>query len=76
MLNQEELSALEEARQVYEQKVASILAEQNETPEPPRTTSGIPLSSAYTPSDIEGLDYLRDLGFPGEYPFASSWSLI
>jgi methylmalonyl-CoA mutase N-terminal domain/subunit len=23
----------------------------------------------YTPEDVEGLDYLRDLGFPGEYPF-------
>src|SRR3990167_4637571 len=23
----------------------------------------------YTPEDIEGLDYARDLGLPGEYPF-------
>jgi methylmalonyl-CoA mutase N-terminal domain/subunit len=32
------------------------------------TISGIPLSRLYTPSDTE-LDYLSDLGFPGEYPF-------
>ena len=69
MLSKEALSALEEAREEYEQRVADVLAGQNEIPEPPRTTSGIPLSAAYTPSDIESLDYLRDLGFPGEYPF-------
>jgi methylmalonyl-CoA mutase N-terminal domain/subunit len=32
------------------------------------TISGIPLSRLYTPPDIT-LDYLSDLGFPGEYPF-------
>ena len=69
MLSKEALSALEEARQEYEQRVAEVLAGQDETPEPPITTSGIPLAAAYTPSDVEGLDYLRDLGFPGGYPF-------
>jgi len=33
------------------------------------TTSGIPIERLYTLEDIEGLDYLRDIGFPGEYPF-------
>ena len=69
MLSKEALSALEEARQEYEQRVAEVLAGQNENSEPPRTTSGIPLSAAYTPADLEDLDYLGDLGFPGEYPF-------
>ncbi|MBU7044035.1 MAG: methylmalonyl-CoA mutase family protein [Theionarchaea archaeon] len=32
------------------------------------TISGIPLSRLYTPLERE-LDYLSDLGFPGEYPF-------
>jgi methylmalonyl-CoA mutase N-terminal domain/subunit len=31
--------------------------------------SGIEIKSIYTPNDIEGMDYLRDLGFPGEFPF-------
>jgi len=31
--------------------------------------SGVPLEPLYAPDDIEGLDYLKDLGFPGEYPF-------
>jgi methylmalonyl-CoA mutase, N-terminal domain len=33
------------------------------------TTSGIPLERLYTPLDVASLDYLSDLGFPGEYPF-------
>ncbi len=33
------------------------------------TTSGMPIERLYTPDDIADLDYERDLGFPGEYPF-------
>jgi methylmalonyl-CoA mutase N-terminal domain/subunit len=31
--------------------------------------SGITLSRIYTPKDIASDDYVRDLGFPGEYPY-------
>jgi methylmalonyl-CoA mutase N-terminal domain/subunit len=34
-----------------------------------RNHSGMLVKRLYTPEDIEILDYLRDLGFPGEYPF-------
>ncbi|MGB9803881.1 acyl-CoA mutase large subunit family protein [Desulfofundulus sp.] len=33
------------------------------------TVSGMEVKDLYTPLDIEDLDYERDLGFPGEYPF-------
>ncbi len=33
------------------------------------TTSGVPVERLYTPDDISSTDYLRDLGFPGEYPY-------
>jgi methylmalonyl-CoA mutase N-terminal domain/subunit len=33
------------------------------------TVSGLPIRRLYTPGDVAGLDYQRDLGFPGEYPF-------
>ena len=33
------------------------------------TPSGIPVKEVYTPDDIRGLDYERDLGYPGKYPF-------
>ncbi|BDG60781.1 acyl-CoA mutase large subunit family protein [Caldinitratiruptor microaerophilus] len=32
------------------------------------TQSGLPVERLYTPADVP-VDYLRDLGFPGEYPF-------
>ncbi len=34
-----------------------------------QTVSGVPVDIIYTPADIAGLDYLSDLGFPGEYPY-------
>ncbi len=33
------------------------------------TLSGIKIKPVYLPTDIEDLDYLEDIGFPGEYPF-------
>jgi methylmalonyl-CoA mutase N-terminal domain/subunit len=33
------------------------------------TSSDIPVNRLYTPADLASLDYFRDLGFPGEYPF-------
>ncbi|MCC7365212.1 MAG: methylmalonyl-CoA mutase [Dehalococcoidia bacterium] len=32
-------------------------------------TSSVPVQRLYTPLDVADLDYERDLGFPGEYPF-------
>ncbi|MGH7267725.1 MAG: acyl-CoA mutase large subunit family protein [Candidatus Rokuibacteriota bacterium] len=33
------------------------------------TSWGAPVSRVGTPAELAGSDYLRDLGFPGEYPF-------
>src|SRR5262249_43762059 len=33
------------------------------------TSWGSPVPRLTTPADLAGLDYLRDLGFPGEYPY-------
>src|SRR5579863_10349224 len=35
----------------------------------PQTSSHIPVRELYTPSDLEGWDYDRQAGYPGEYPF-------
>ena len=32
-------------------------------------TSGIPVQRLYIPLDLQEMDYLEDLGFPGSYPF-------
>jgi methylmalonyl-CoA mutase N-terminal domain/subunit len=33
------------------------------------TTSGVPLKSAYTPADVNGLQYDTQIGDPGQFPF-------
>jgi len=33
------------------------------------TDSGITVKNVYTPEDISGIDFKRDIGFPGQYPF-------
>ena len=33
------------------------------------TVSEEPVEMLYTPDDIKDLDYMKDLGFPGEYPY-------
>jgi len=33
------------------------------------TASYIPVARVYTPLDLEDYDYIRDAGFPGEYPY-------
>jgi methylmalonyl-CoA mutase, N-terminal domain len=37
--------------------------------EPFSTVSGDELEPLYTPDDMQGLDYERDLGYPGSYPY-------
>ncbi len=33
------------------------------------TISGVPLKPIYTPDDVADLDYARDLGYPGQFPY-------
>jgi methylmalonyl-CoA mutase N-terminal domain/subunit len=33
------------------------------------TLSGVPIDILYTPADLAGFDYARDLGLPGEFPY-------
>ena len=34
-----------------------------------QTPSQIPVEPVYTPTDLEHVDYVRDIGYPGEYPY-------
>ncbi len=40
-----------------------------EKPKKTETWSGIPLKEVYTPEDIKDIDYQRDIGEAGEYPY-------
>jgi methylmalonyl-CoA mutase, N-terminal domain len=67
---EEELKGLHEARRRWEEgPLAKALEKSGERREEFETLSGIPTDRIYTPEHAAGLDYVRDLGFPGEYPF-------
>src|SRR6516162_7356279 len=58
------------ARSQWEQKrVAPALKRGSERRELFSTGSGIEVKREYDPVDLEGFDFLGDLGFPGDYPF-------
>ncbi|NLX86358.1 MAG: methylmalonyl-CoA mutase family protein [Clostridiales bacterium] len=52
-----------------EQKLEKLLAKRPERKDKFVTGSNAEVERLYTPVDVEQLDYLEDLGFPGEYPY-------
>lgn len=59
----------ERLRQWEEGKVQKALSKFPERKPVFKTSSDIEFKRLFTPLDIEQLDYVNDLGFPGEYPF-------
>ncbi len=49
--------------------VAKTLSKSPEAKPVFTTISGTPVERLYTPLDVKGLDYDRDLGYPGMFPF-------
>ena len=70
MFEKEKLAEIKEGLDKWEettlQKTLNRFPERRETF---ITTSSAPVERLYTPLDIADLDYERDLGFPGQYPF-------
>lgn len=56
-------------RAEWEEQNLSKFLQRGEREEKFETPSGIPLKHVYGPEDIEDIDYLEDLGFPGAPPF-------
>lgn len=53
----------------WETKLAPQLERFPERPEGLVTGSNVPVQRLYTPLDLSDMDYERDLGLPGQYPF-------
>ncbi len=67
---QDKAKPIEKAMKKWQEEVrAPYLAKSPETSPEFKTLSGYPVEPIYTPADIEGVDYLRDIGFPGQLPF-------
>jgi len=56
-------------RQWEEGPLKSVLSKHPESKPQFVTGSNIPVERLYTPAEIESIDYERDLGLPGEYPY-------
>ena len=65
-MSEDNLKRISDERKAWQAKV-----DQTRQTTHPRfeTVSGMPVDILYTPDDIARLDYLRDLGLPGEYPY-------
>jgi len=67
---EDELNRLHEARRRWEEgPLAKSLEKSGERRDEFETLSGLETDRIYTPEHVSELDYTRDLGFPGEYPF-------
>lgn len=58
-----------EAKKRYEEAVAKSVSKVPERKQQFFSTSGYEIKRLYTPEDVAGLDYVNDLGFPGDFPF-------
>ncbi len=70
MFQKSELTSILKEKGYWEKKtLAKTLEKSSELPRDFATVSGMPIKRLYTPLDVESLNYVRDLGFPGEFPF-------
>jgi len=67
---EDDRAAIEKARKQWrERKVEPALKRGAERKKQFATSSGIEVQRTYDAGDLDGFDFLGDLGFPGEYPF-------
>ncbi len=69
MSDKDQMERLKEAKAKYDERVAKVLQKMPERKADFANTSGIPVNRVYTPLDMEGFDYLKQLGMPGQYPY-------
>ena len=69
MSEKDPAGSLQEKYEGWSGNVEKGLPKRPEREEDFLNSSGIPIKRLYTPLDLVGIDYLSDLGFPGEYPF-------
>jgi len=69
MSDKDQMERIKEAKAKYDERVAKVLQKMPERKADFANTSGIPINRVYTPLDMEGFDYLKQLGLPGQYPY-------
>jgi methylmalonyl-CoA mutase N-terminal domain/subunit len=70
MFDEKELEKVQSAKEKWEQGALQKTLSKAPERKPQFTSiSGMPAERLYTPADVTGTDYNRDLGYPGEFPF-------
>ena len=69
VFEEKQLEEVRAGKERYRASVEKAISRNPERKERFRTVGGIPVERLYTPEDVNGLDYAKDLGFPGEYPY-------
>ncbi|MFW6216626.1 MAG: methylmalonyl-CoA mutase family protein, partial [Desulfohalobiaceae bacterium] len=66
---QELLDKCSSLRKKWEDQIRRLLNKKGERKQRFSTVSDKEINRLYTPEDIQDLDFERDIGFPGMYPF-------
>lgn len=70
MFDQKKLNEVRQGRDKWQEStLRQTTDKRSERKEKFTTISGEPVNRLYTPADLSDFDYIRDLGFPGEYPY-------
>jgi methylmalonyl-CoA mutase N-terminal domain/subunit len=69
MFSDKTLQQVREGKKLWQQETQKARAQMPERKERFCTLSGIEVKAVYTPEDIKDLDFARDIGFPGIFPF-------
>ena len=69
MFKEDKLKKVEEEKKRWIEDLSKILCEAPERLSRFTTVSDLEIKGLYTPEDIKDIDYSRDIGFPGVYPF-------
>jgi methylmalonyl-CoA mutase N-terminal domain/subunit len=69
MFDPNEIGKIRTAAQKWQNKLRESLAKHPERSKNFQTSSEIPIQEVYSPVENAEIDYMRDLGLPGEYPF-------
>jgi methylmalonyl-CoA mutase N-terminal domain/subunit len=70
MFDEKRIREIRKERERWEQTtLPKWMSQSDERKKEFQNTSNMHVKRLYTPEDMERMDYLKDLGFPGEYPF-------
>jgi methylmalonyl-CoA mutase N-terminal domain/subunit len=70
MFTEDELKTVKEGKKRWQEDLSKLFHEIPERLPSFTTVSNLEIDSLYTPEDIHDLNYCKDIGFPGFYPFA------